>query len=50
VLQYAGAEQASRAIHDAVLETTAAGVKTIDLGGHATTTEFTDAVISRMRT
>jgi isocitrate dehydrogenase (NAD+) len=50
VLQYAGAEDAGRAIHDAVLETTAAGVKTIDLGGHATTSEFTDAVIARMRT
>jgi isocitrate dehydrogenase (NAD+) len=49
VLQYAG-EPAARAIHDAVLEATAAGVKTIDLGGHATTTEFTDAVIARMRT
>ena len=56
VLQYAagrgvaGAERASRAIYEGVLETTATGVKTVDLGGHATTTEFTDAVIEKVRT
>jgi isocitrate dehydrogenase (NAD+) len=56
VLQYAGgrgfagAERASRAIYEGVLETTATGVRTIDLGGHATTTEFTDAVIDKVRT
>jgi isocitrate dehydrogenase (NAD+) len=56
VLQYAGgaghegADRASRAIYEGVLETTATGVKTIDLGGHATTTEFTDAVIEKVRT
>ena len=44
-----GAEDASRAIYDAVLEATAAGVRTPDLGGHAGTTEFTDEVISRVR-
>jgi len=33
-----------------VLETTAGGVKTIDLGGHAGTTEFTDAVVEKIRT
>ena len=27
-----------------------AGVRTIDLGGHATTTEFTDAVVEKVRT
>ena len=27
-----------------------AGMKTIDLGGHATTSEFTDAVIEKVRT
>ena len=32
------------------LETTAGGVKTFDLGGHATTTEFTDAVVEKIRT
>jgi isocitrate/isopropylmalate dehydrogenase len=47
---HAGAERASRAIYESVLETTATGVKTIDLGGHATTTEFTDAVIEKVRT
>ena len=47
---YAGAERASRAIYEATLETTAGGVKTLDLGGHATTTEFTDAVVEKVRT
>jgi isocitrate dehydrogenase (NAD+) len=56
VLQYAGgaghegAARASRAIYEGVLETTATGMKTVDLGGHATTTEFTDAVIEKVRT
>jgi isocitrate dehydrogenase (NAD+) len=56
VLQYAatngfaGAERASRAIYEGVLESTATGTKTVDLGGHATTTEFTDAVIDKVRT
>ncbi|MGA8219431.1 MAG: isocitrate/isopropylmalate family dehydrogenase [Solirubrobacterales bacterium] len=55
VLHYAGvagiedAGRASRAIYDAVLETAAAGVRTPDLKGHASTTEFTDAVIERLR-
>jgi len=44
-----GAEEASRAVYDSVLEATAAGVRTTDLGGHAGTTEFTDEVISRVR-
>jgi len=43
------AERASRAIYEAALETVAAGIKTPDLGGHASTTEFTEAVISRVR-
>ena len=54
VLSYAddvaGAERASRAIYEGVLETVATGVKTIDLGGSATTTEFTDAVVEKVRT
>ena len=56
VLQYAagkgfaGAERASRAIYESVLETVAGGVKTVDLGGHSTTTEFTDAVVEKVRT
>jgi isocitrate/isopropylmalate dehydrogenase len=45
-----GAEHASRAIYEAVLEATGAGVRTPDLGGHSSTTEFTDEVISRVRT
>ena len=44
-----GADRASRAIYESVLETIAGGVKTIDLGGEATTTEFTDAVIEKVR-
>ena len=44
-----GAQEASRAIYDSVMETAAAGVRTPDLGGHATTTEFTDEVVARMR-
>jgi isocitrate dehydrogenase (NAD+) len=47
---YAGADRASRAIYESVLEATAAGIRTIDLGGHASTTEFTDEVVSRVRT
>ena len=57
VLRYAadqdaggGAERASRAIYEAALETVAAGVRTPDLGGHSGTTEFTDAVVDRVRT
>ena len=46
----AGAERASRAIYEGVLETVATGTKTIDLGGHATTSEFTDAVVEKVRT
>ena len=47
---FAGADRASRAVYESVLETVAGGVKTIDLGGHATTTEFTDAVVEKVRT
>jgi isocitrate/isopropylmalate dehydrogenase len=42
--------QASRAVYEATLEATAAGTRTPDLGGHATTTEFTDEVVARVRT
>jgi len=45
-----GAERASRAIYEGVLETIAGGLKTVDLGGHATTSEFTDAVVDKVRT
>jgi isocitrate dehydrogenase (NAD+) len=44
------AEQASRAIYESALETIGAGIKTPDLRGNAGTTEFTDAVIERVRT
>jgi isocitrate dehydrogenase (NAD+) len=43
-------ERASRAIYEGTLETVAAGVKTPDLGGHAGTSEFTDAVVQRIAT
>ena len=49
LLHYAGEDTASRAIYESVLEAVAAGVRTPDLAGHATTTEFTDEVISRVR-
>ena len=44
------ADLASRAIYESVLEATATGIRTPDLGGHATTSEFTDEVIARTRT
>ncbi len=43
------AATASAAIYAAVMETTAGGIRTPDLKGHASTTEFTDAVIERVR-
>jgi isocitrate/isopropylmalate dehydrogenase len=43
-------ERASRAIYEGTLETIASGTKTPDLGGHAGTTEFTSAVVDRVRT
>jgi isocitrate dehydrogenase (NAD+) len=45
-----GADTASRAIYESALEATATGVRTPDLGGHSTTSEFTDEVIARVRT
>ncbi len=45
-----GAERASRAIYESALETVGSGTRTPDLGGHAGTTEFTDAVIERVGT
>jgi 3-isopropylmalate dehydrogenase len=56
VLHYIGesgqdaAQLASRAIYESVLEAAATGIRTPDLGGHSTTSEFTDEVISRTRT
>ena len=40
---------ASRAIYEGVFETVRAGTRTADLGGHALTHEFTDAVIDAVR-
>jgi isocitrate dehydrogenase (NAD+) len=45
-----GADTASRAIYESVLEATATGVRTPDLSGHSSTSEFTSEVISRVRT
>src|SRR3954452_4699870 len=43
-------QRAGRAIREACLEAVAQGVRTADLHGHATTSEFTDTVIERTRT
>jgi isocitrate/isopropylmalate dehydrogenase len=43
------ADRASRAIYESVFESMFDDVKTADLGGHATTTEFTDGVIRRVK-
>ncbi|MBV9099715.1 MAG: isocitrate dehydrogenase [Candidatus Dormibacteraeota bacterium] len=40
---------ASRALYEAVFETVRAGTRTADLGGHALTDEFTEAVIDTAR-
>jgi isocitrate/isopropylmalate dehydrogenase len=49
-LGYEGCDTASRAIYESVLEAVATGIRTPDLGGHATTSEFTGEVIGRVRT
>ena len=43
------ASNASRAIYESTLETVHDGLATSDLGGEASTTEFTDAVIERVK-
>lgn len=43
------ASSASRAIYEAVLESVRSGTATSDLGGHASTSEFTDTVIDRVK-
>ncbi len=45
----AKAQLASRAIYEATLEAVYSGVKTADLNGSASTTEFTDEVINRVK-
>ncbi len=43
------AQNASRAIYESTLEAVHEGIATSDLGGHASTTDFTDAVIDRVK-
>jgi isocitrate dehydrogenase (NAD+) len=45
-----GARRASRSIYEAALEAVSDGVRTADLGGQASTTDFTDEVIHRIKT
>jgi isocitrate dehydrogenase (NAD+) len=44
------AQRASRAIYESALETVYDGIRTADLSGTATTTEFTNEVIRRVKT
>jgi isocitrate/isopropylmalate dehydrogenase len=44
------ARRASRAIYEAALEAVSDGVRTADLGGHASTSGFADEVVRRVRT
>jgi isocitrate dehydrogenase (NAD+) len=44
------AERASRAIYESTLEAIVDGVRTADLGGSTSTTDFTDEVIRRVKT
>ena len=48
-LGHPGTRPASEAIYAAVLDAVDGGVSTPDLGGHASTTEFTDEVIRRVK-
>jgi isocitrate/isopropylmalate dehydrogenase len=53
LLSYVGtpeADQSSRAIYESVFESLYDGCATPDLGGHKTTSEFTDEVIRRVKT
>jgi isocitrate/isopropylmalate dehydrogenase len=43
------ARQAGRAITESVFEAVYDGVRTSDIGGHTTTSEFTDNVIERVK-
>jgi isocitrate dehydrogenase (NAD+) len=44
------ARRASRAIYEAALEAVSDGIRTADLGGQASTTDFTNEVVRRVRT
>ena len=48
--QLPAAGTASRAIYESVLEASAAGIRTPDIGGHSSTSEFTAEVLARVRT
>jgi len=53
LLNYVNSKQgtlAARAIAESCMEAVYDGTRTADLGGHATTTEFTDEVIRRVKT
>jgi isocitrate/isopropylmalate dehydrogenase len=43
-------QQAARAIRESALEAVAEGDRTADLGGHLGTSDYTDAVIQRVKT
>lgn len=43
------AHRASQAILDSIFETVSSGIRTVDLGGDNSTTDFTDAVIERVK-
>jgi isocitrate/isopropylmalate dehydrogenase len=43
------AQNASRAVYESTLEAVHEGLATSDLGGHASTTDFTDGVIERVK-
>ena len=49
VLSYMQEDAASRAIYEAALEAVGEDIRTMDLGGHAHTDEFTNEVIKRVR-
>jgi len=49
-MKEAKAHRASRAVYESALEAVSDGIRTADLGGHASTTEFTDEVVRRVRT
>jgi isocitrate/isopropylmalate dehydrogenase len=48
-IEDARATTASRAIYESVLECVREGNRTSDLGGHSSTTEFTDGVIEKIK-
>jgi isocitrate dehydrogenase (NAD+) len=52
LLSYGGVTErdVGRAIRESCLEAVSQGIRTADLGGHSTTSEYADEVISRTRT